>query len=302
MTTNPYFRKHVPSEQRLIDSLTIEAIKIHGYDYIYIPRELVSQDTLLGDVVSKFTDINRIEMYFNSPDAGFAPSPPATGHLISRFGLEIPDEGTFIVSQRRFLEVMSHNQNIRELGSPREGDLIYFDYAKAFFEIKFVEKEMPFYPLGLKSIFQLSCQRFIYNQEEIITGQTDIDQGALFSSDYAQIFGLTAGITGSAYTVGERVFVGSSIEPSAQGSVIAKTTSPKTITVNVRMATGTFSVGNVVTGDSSGTQFVIDSITDSTIKVSNVAQQDNDEIDLETNRDQIFDFTDTDPFSEGAYK
>jgi LPXTG-motif cell wall-anchored protein len=94
MTTNPYFRKHVPSEQRLIDSLTIEAIKIHGYDYIYIPRELVSQDTILGDVVSKFTDINRIEMYFNSPDAGFAPSPPATGHLISRFGLEIPDEGT----------------------------------------------------------------------------------------------------------------------------------------------------------------------------------------------------------------
>ena len=102
--------------------------------------------------------------------------------------------------------------------------------------------------------------------------------------------------------MGERVFVGSSIEPSAQGSVIAKTTSPKTITVNVRMATGTFSVGDVVTGDSSGTQYYNSSITDSTIKVSNVAQQDNDEIDLETNRDQIFDFTDTDPFSEGAYE
>lgn len=112
MTTNPYFRKNVPSEQALIESLTIEAIQINGRDYLYIPREVVVSDPLLGEGVSKYIDANRIEMYFDSPDLGFAPAPPSTGDLISRFGLEVPDAGVFIVSQRRFREVMSHNPTI----------------------------------------------------------------------------------------------------------------------------------------------------------------------------------------------
>jgi len=39
MATNPYFRKTVRSEQTLIDDISIEVIKIHGYDMIYL-REL----------------------------------------------------------------------------------------------------------------------------------------------------------------------------------------------------------------------------------------------------------------------
>ena len=78
MTTNPYFRKNVPSEQKLADSLTVECIQVHGQDFLYIPRETVSEDDILGESVSRFTDANRIEMYFDTPGSGFAPSPPST--------------------------------------------------------------------------------------------------------------------------------------------------------------------------------------------------------------------------------
>ena len=52
-------------------------------------------------------------------------------------------------------------------------------------------------------------------------------------------------------------------------------------------------------GETSGTRRVILSVADSNTKTGNETSQDNEEIDLETNRDSIFDFTDVDPFSEG---
>lgn len=302
MAINPYFRKNVPSEQALVESLTIESIKINGHDFLYIPRELVTSDPLLGEQISKYTDANRIEMYFDSPSSGFSPSPPSTGDLISRFGLEIPDSGMFIVSQRRFKEVMSHNTAISALGRPREGDLIYFDYAQALFEIKFVEDEMPFYPLGLKSIFQLSCQRYVYSGEEIETGESDLDNQAMIASDYMKI--LTLGVTmaaGTNYTVGERVYSGTTADPSADGKSTAWTLTTKLLTVSVRSQTGEFVVGGVVIGETSGTSYTIVSIENSDTRTGNESSQDNEEINLETNRDSIFDFSETDPFSEGQY-
>ncbi len=302
MATNPYFRKSVPSEQALVESLTIEAIKINGHDFLYIPRETVTSDPLLGDQISKYTDANRIEMYFDSPASGFSPSPPSTGDLISRFGLEIPDAGVFIVSQRRFKEVMSHNTAISNLGRPREGDLIYFDYASALFEIKFVEDEMPFYPLGLQSIFQLSCQRYVYSGEEISTGETDLDRGAVVASDYLRV--LTLGVTqgaGTNYTVGERVYSGTTAAPSADGKSTDWNLASKLLTVVVHSQTGEFVVGGVVTGETSGTSWTIVGISNSDTRTGNESSQDNSEIDLETNRDSIFDFSEKDPFSEGNY-
>ena len=302
MATNPYFRKNVPSEQALVESLTIEAIKINGRDYLYIPREVVVSDPLLGEGVSKYTDANRIEMYFDSPEGGFAPTPPSTGDLISRFGLEVPDAGVFVVSQRRFKEVMSHNPTISALGRPREGDLIYFDLANALFEIKFVENELPFYPLGLQSIFQLSCQRYVYSGEEVNTGETDLDDAIDVASDYLKVLtlGATAG-AGTNYTVGERVYSGTTLAPSADGRSTDWTLSTKTLTVSVFSQTGEFVVGGIVRGETSGTSYIIASISDSDTRTGNQSSQDNAELDLEANRDSIFDFSEKDPFSEGQY-
>ncbi|NBR15733.1 MAG: ATP-dependent zinc metalloprotease FtsH, partial [Crocinitomicaceae bacterium] len=129
---------------------------------IYIPRETVTEDKILGEEVSKFKDANRIEMYMETAE-GFDGESDMT-----RFGLDIRENCTFIVSKRRFLEVMGHNPTIRDLGRPREGDIIYFDYPYNLFEIKFVEHDNPFYPLGQRYSFKLYCEAFKYTQEEIV--------------------------------------------------------------------------------------------------------------------------------------
>ena len=70
-----------------MEDLTIESIKIHGVDMVYIPRTLVNEDTIFGeDTVSKFTEGNAIEMYVDSVD-GFE----GEGDFMSKFGLQIKD-------------------------------------------------------------------------------------------------------------------------------------------------------------------------------------------------------------------
>ena len=131
MAKNSYFRD-VNSEKDLIHDLTIEAIKIHGRDMVYIPRTLVNEDELFGeDTISKFENGVEIEMYINSID-GFG----GDGDFISKFGLEIRDSVELVISKRRFEESFSHEENIIR---PREGDLIFFPLSKGLFEIKFVE-------------------------------------------------------------------------------------------------------------------------------------------------------------------
>ena len=62
MATNSYFTRQ-NSERNVVEDLTIESIKIHGLDMVYIPRTLVNEDTIFGeDTLSKFTAGNYIEM------------------------------------------------------------------------------------------------------------------------------------------------------------------------------------------------------------------------------------------------
>ena len=167
MAKNSYFRD-VSSENDLLHDLTIESIKIHGRDMVYIPRTLVNEDQLFSeDTISKFENGVEIEMYINSID-GFG----GDGDFISKFGLEIRDSVELIVSKRRFEESFSHDGTIIR---PREGDLIFFPLSKGLFEIKFVEHENPFYQLGKLYTYRLSCELFRYSHEKLDTGWSAID-------------------------------------------------------------------------------------------------------------------------------
>ena len=59
---------------------------------------------------------------------------------------------------------------------PKEGDLIYFPLGERLFEIKRVEVEKPFYQLEKSYVFELSCELFEYEDEEISTGVSEIDE------------------------------------------------------------------------------------------------------------------------------
>lgn len=152
------------SEQDLVQDIVDELVSIHGHDLIYAPRDVVKLDSLYGeDVLSAFTERHVIEMYIDKP-LGYEGS----GDLFTKFGIDITDQMTFVVSRRRFFEVTG-----REF--PNEGDLIYFPIGKALFEIKFVEDEQPFYSLSERSVFQLKCSLFVYSSETIDTGEEELD-------------------------------------------------------------------------------------------------------------------------------
>lgn len=294
MAVNPYFRRNNVGEQNLLESLTTEAIKIHGHEMIYLPRETVTEDKILGEEVSKFKDANRIEMYMENAE-GFDGESDMT-----RFGLDIRENCTFIVSKRRFLEVMSHNPTIRDLGRPREGDIIYFDYPFNMFEIKFVEHDNPFYPLGQRYSFKLYCEAFKYTQEEIDTGESDMDDIVKAVAKYQKRLTITS--SAEAFTVGEEVYAGSVSSPHALGRIDSVTNTAGGIyymVVNVQQ--GNFEIGDTVIGKTSGASSTITAITDTDTRTTNSNIQDNEALDLEVNRDKIFDFTEKDPFSEGLY-
>ncbi len=177
MALNPFFLQGSPSEQRLVQELINEQLKIYGIEVIYIPRKFVRKETILKEISSsKFDDNYAIEAYVNSYD-GYT----GQGDLLSKFGVSLKDEVSLIVSRERFEDFIapfmeSDNDSEIELWSrPREGDLVYFPLGQRLFEVKFVEHEQPFYQLGKLYVYELRCELFEYEDEVIETTIEEID-------------------------------------------------------------------------------------------------------------------------------
>lgn len=168
MAVNPYFKDY-SEEQNLVEDLTIEIIKSTGRDMLYIPREKFQQDLLFGEQYGvSFKNAVPIEMYIDTP-LGF----PGQGDVASKFGIEIKDDFNVTVAKKRFIQEIQ--TRFPEITRPREGDLLFFKYAKALFEINFVEHENPFYQLGKLYTYRLTCSLFSYNEEQVRTGNTEVD-------------------------------------------------------------------------------------------------------------------------------
>ena len=195
MATSTYFNHYNNiTEQRLLEDLVIESIKLYGHDVYYIPRTSVKEDLVLGeDVLEKFSSSYFVEMYLNNVEGM-----EGEGEFLSRFGLEIRDEATFVISQRRFQEVTQGTIN-----RPLEGDLIYFPLTTGLFQIKFVDDEKPFQQLGVLPMWEMLCEKYQYSHEKLDTDIGIIDEIERLSS-YVVDLTLTAGGSGT-FTVGESV-------------------------------------------------------------------------------------------------
>ena len=171
MPTNVYFDTGTTSEQRLYENLIIEQLRAFGHDVYYLPRKLVNEDTLFGeDRLSSFNDAYIIEMYLDNVE-GFE----GQKEMMTRFGLDMQDEATWVVSKRRFEQLISTDQNLIVSSRPNEGDLIYFPLAKKLFEISFVDHDDPFYQIQNLPVFKMRCRTFEYSSERLDTGVTAID-------------------------------------------------------------------------------------------------------------------------------
>jgi hypothetical protein len=309
MARNPYFKEY-SGEQNVTEDITIEIIKMMGKDMIYIPRTLVNEDTLFGeDDISKFDDGYEIEMYIESID-GFS----GRGDLIAKFGLEIKDSIILQVSRKRFENAVGAYENITR---PREGDLIYFPLSKTLFEINFVEHENPFYQLGKLFTYKLTCETFTYNMEEIDTGISDIDTVEEERKKFAIELTLGDRISSSTYVnffEGETVYQvigvtgGSALLENATSTATATKWDGDTTKLTITNVSGSFSTDTdeTIKGAVSNAEYEVSSKTTTTIIVpqepqDNAPAGDNDNIELIRDMEDIFDFTDVDPFSEGGY-
>ena len=202
MPTSPYFPTYYQGdtgEQGLYQDLVDEQIKLFGTDIYYIPR-IVLQDNTLDEVrYSKYQEQFQIEMLLQNV-TGFGDG----AEFVSKFGLRISDEVIFRVSTRRWdEEVAEHNPALTVDSRPNEGDLLYFSLTKDIYEIKFVEKEQPFYQFGKIQFYAITAEIYEVGSDDFDTGIEEIDVIEQTFDNAIQLF-MDPGGTGD-FTVGEEV-------------------------------------------------------------------------------------------------
>jgi|TARA_B110000858_G_scaffold78795_1_gene91337 hypothetical protein len=196
MARNIYFSDAVRSEQRLYENIIIESLKMYGQDLYYLPRTIVNENQILGeDVPSQFSNSYKIEMYIENTE-GF----DGEGDLFTKFGVEIRDEATFVVSRKRWNHTVGQANNEISGERPREGDILYLPMTNSMFEVMHVEHESPFYQLANLPTFKMRCQLFEYSGEDLDTGVAEIDG---IEVDHNYTFELTVSNAVGDFRVGE---------------------------------------------------------------------------------------------------
>jgi len=257
MATNVFFSQAVKTEQNLIEDLVVESLRMYGHNCYYLPRKIVNEDTILGDAAdSKFEDAYEVEMYLEGIE-GFE----GEGDLYSKFGVEVRDTATFILSRRSWERFVSLDANLATGLRPNEGDLIYFPLSKSVFEIKFVEHENPFYQLGKLYVFKLTCDLFEYSGEDFDTNIEALDVDLELAQGTAVELTLADTPTLRDFVVGESVSQQISSTVVVSGTVSAWDESSNKLTISRISSTDTTdtfqtfqltdtTLGNVTTEDS----------------------------------------------------
>ena len=178
MPLNPFFLQGSASEQRLVQDLINEQLRMFGIEVYYLPREIINRKTVFQEIQSsEFDDNYLIEAYVNTYD-GYT----GGGDVLTKFGMQLKDELVVTISKERWEDyiapflAMGDAYETELAHRPREGDLIYFPLGGRFFEVKFVEHENPFYQLQKNYVYELQCELFEYENEVIDTGIETIDE------------------------------------------------------------------------------------------------------------------------------
>lgn len=281
----------VSSEQNLIQDLVDEQIKLFGMDVYYVPKEMLIDRSLNDVVLNIFKEAYMIEMMLINVE-GFGGS----GALaMSKFGLKITDEVTLAVSKRRWTNFTALNESTFVRNRPNEGDLIYVPMTKNHYEIKYVEREVPFYQLGKNYVYGLTCELLENADNRFETNIPEVDD----LTQEAHVFPVYV------KTGGTGVFV--------EGEVVKQTYtvdgSPITIEATVadwdqpnKKLRLTYIKGGVLrenlplVGQDSGASWIVDNFSTIEFDIDNY---DNDHNKwYEDKADVLLDFTEGNPFGE----
>tara|TARA_B100000029_G_scaffold447221_1_gene468851 strand:+ start:416 stop:2713 length:2298 start_codon:yes stop_codon:yes gene_type:complete len=179
MPLSPFFLNGSPSEQRLVQDLVNEHLTLFGQDVLYLPRRIVNENTVIREITaSKFDDSFRLEAYLVNTDGFGTPS-----DVLTKFGVSAQDEITLVVSKERYDDFISPFIKLFPEGerknatTPNEGDLIYLPLDNTLFEIKYIERKVPFYQVNELFMYEFRCE--IYQPEDEVIdlpdGLTDVN-------------------------------------------------------------------------------------------------------------------------------
>jgi len=292
MATNVYFNpfpKNITSEQLLVEDLVIEAMQIYGMEVFYLPRSSRDQvDFLYGeDTLKQYTEAYTIEMYLED-----VTGMEGDGDFISKFGLEIKDEITLLISRRRFAATVPQKR-------PHEGDLVYVPLVQNFFEITFVEHEnnqAMYYTLGRGRganvyVYALKMKQFVFSNEIVDTGVREVDEQIRDAYPRTRITLLSG--SGN-FVEDEIVYQGANLAYATAQAIVHNTTANSFIDI-IRVS-GSFLSGNVH-GNTSSANWIINTVSDTALM--NTAFEDVvDNARIQSESDGILDFTEHNPFGE----
>src|SRR6056300_364925 len=293
MATNLYFNnypKNITSEQLLVEDLVIESLKMYGMDVFYMPRTTRDQvDYLYGeDPLKQYVSAFPLEMYLEN-----ITGMDGEGDFVSKFGLEIRDEVTLLVSRRRFQATATQTR-------PNEGDLIYVPLLNSFMEITFVEHEdnqAMYHTLGRGRggnvyLYALKLKQFVFSNEIIETGVGEIDNDI---RDYYPRTKLTVSNMHTGKFVNDEIVYQGTDLANATAQAVVYDFVPNTH-IDIYRVQGTFTSANVI-GNTSSSIATISTVNDQAY-VNNAFEDIQDNVRIESESDSIIDFTETNPFGE----
>ena len=288
MATNHYFSQKVRSEQDLYEDIIIESLKIYGQDVYYLPRDIVNEDRILGDdVPSRFNSSYKIEMYIENVE-GF----DGEGDLFTKFGVEIRDQATFIVSRKRWANSVARYDNELSSVRPLEGDLIYLPLSNKLFQIMQVEHEQPFYQLSNLPTYKLRTELFEYNDEDLDTGIDAID---VIERAHAYEYLLTLDSASNGFTIGETATQTFSTGVTMQGEISKWSDSDNILgLIHVGASDGLYHTFTTNTQIASLTSVATVTLVTEDNQISSNEQN----TDFDTIGDGFLDFTESNPFGD----
>jgi hypothetical protein len=229
--------------------------------------------------------------------------------FISKFGLKITDEIKIIVSKRRWEdEVYKLQDAIKIRERPNEGDLIYFPLTENLYEIKFVEREAPFYQLGKIYFYTMTCEIYDVGNDVFDTTITEVNNVEL-ENDYSIAITLAEGGSGD-YIKGDVIEYHSVSDDGNGGFIFVPLGIKATVgdwyaptrTLKLINVTGDFAAGQAVLKENGSTYqsdgvWIIDT-QDPTVNIDNGNNEYDDNKYIEQAADDILDFTERNPFGE----
>jgi len=223
-----------------------------GSDAYYLPNNnSQARDLLFGeDPLKTFTSAFPIEIYLSSNLDYLGEK-----EFFSKFGLQIKNDVTVVVSRRTFNE-----RTPAFLPRPLEGDLIYIPFLNGtgeLYEIKFTNQNKDFFMLGrqVPYFYELTLEKFKYSNEVIETGVPDIDSVTMENS---YTLDLTMGAGSGNYVYQEIVFISpDNTYANSTAHAMVQTWDGVNKMLSISFIVGDITDGSLLIGQSSNAQYIL---------------------------------------------